>query len=127
MASEIRQFTVTTPAGTAQASPLVTSLAMPPRRVQSIRIRIPPGPSGQLGFALGSAGQRVIPWNDNAWFIGDDEVIELPLTGQIDSGAWQLQSYNTGSHAHTLLVTFYLDTVQSGQAGEMPQPLDVAP
>jgi hypothetical protein len=127
MAQEIRQFQVTTPAGRLITNPLVTDLTMPARRVESIRIRIPPGPSGQLGFALGSAGQRVIPWNANGWFVGDDEIINLPLADQIDSGAWQLQSYNTGSQPHTLLVTFYLNTIQDAAAAAMPLPLDITP
>lgn len=125
MAQEIRQFQVTTPAGRAITNPLVTSLAMPARIVERIRIRIPPGPSGQLGFALGSAQQRVIPYNDAAWFVGDNETLDLDLQDQFDSGAWQLQSYNTGTHAHTLLITFYLRLVQSNQVSDMPQPLDL--
>ena len=123
MAREVRQFQVTTPAGTLITAPLVTNLSMPARNVSQVRIRIPPGPSGQLGFALGSAGVRVIPYNANAWFVGDDEVLDLPLEGQWDSGAWQLQSYNQGTHPHDLLLTFYLDPVQSPGLPTMPQPL----
>lgn len=123
MTSEYRNFEVVVAIGTTRAAPQVDALAMPARIVRSVRIRIPPGPNGAVGFALGSANQRVIPWNANSWFVGNDEVIELPLTGQIDSGAWQMQSYNTGTLPHTLYVTFTLDPIHSQDAVPMITPL----
>lgn len=109
MAREVRNFAVEVPSGTAKATPQVTDLAMPARLVRRVRVRIPPGPSGLVGWALGAAGERVLPWGANEWIVADDEVIEWELTGQIDSGAWQLQAYNTGLYDHTLYVTFHLD------------------
>lgn len=117
MAREVRSFAVQVPAGTAQATPQVTDLDMPPRIVRSVRVRIPRGPNGLVGWALGAAGVRVLPFGADEWIVADDEVIEWPLDGQIDSGAWQLQAYNTGTFAHTLYLTFLLDpplTVGSG-------------
>lgn len=115
MADEVRSFAVTVPAGTAKASPQTTSLTMPARLVRSVRVRIPPGPAGTVGWALGAAGVRVLPWGAAQWIVGDNESIEWPLSRQITSGAWQLQAYNTGVYDHTLYVTFQLDL-----------PLDVA-
>jgi hypothetical protein len=109
VAVEVRNFAVTVPVNTPKATPQVTDLAMPARLVRKVRVRVPPGPSGQVGWALGAAGERVLPWGADQWIVADDEVIEWELSRQIDSGAWQLQAYNTGLYAHTLYVTFHLD------------------
>lgn len=114
MAAEVRTFAVTIPAGTPQASPAIIDLAMPARVVTAIRWRVPPGPRGELGWALGAAGVRVLPWGEDQWVVADDEVAEWPLTDQITSGAWQLQGYNTGSFDHTVYVTFLLELVGQG-------------
>jgi hypothetical protein len=128
MAAEIRSFAVTIPAGTPVSAPQVTALAMPARIVRSVRVRVPPGPAGLVGWALGSAGQRVLPWGPNQWIVADNEAIEWPLTGQISSGAWQLQAYNTGVYAHTLYLVFQLDPVgRVGAVAGLFAPLAVEP
>lgn len=123
MPAEVRTFTVTTPAGTLVAAPLITALTMPARTVRHVRVRIPPGPNGQLGFALGMAGVPVIPTNVGQWIVGNDEVIEWDVDGAPNSGAWQLITYNLGANVHTLYVTFSLDLVQSRGAPALPAPL----
>lgn len=109
MAAEIRNFVVTIAAGTPIATPQVTALTMPARIVRHVRVRIPPGPLGSVGWALGAAGVPVIPWNAGGWIVGDDETLEWDVSGQIDSGAWQLIGYNLGLNAHSVYVTFSLD------------------
>lgn len=118
MVAEVRNFAVVVPAGTASSSPQVTDLDMPARLVRGIRVRIPPGPAGTVGWALGAAGTRVLPAGVGEWIVADNEVIEWPLDQQIDSGAWQLQAYNLGAFDHTLYVTFLLDL--PGQRGTLP-------
>lgn len=123
MATEVRSFAATLPAGTLDSAPATIELAMPARIVSGVRVRIPPGPSGAVGWALGSAGVRVLPWGDQQWIVGDDEVIEAPLTGQITSGAWQLIGYNTGLFDHTIYVTFLLDPVGVVAVDRLAAPL----
>ena len=113
MAQLIRTFAVLTPAGTPLASPLLSSLSMPGRRVRWVRIRVPPGPAGSLAFALVSGGQQVIPEAKDTYLIMDDETVEWPLENQLDTGAWQLRSYNTGRWDHTVYLTFGLDPLGS--------------
>lgn len=109
MARLVRTFAVLTPAGTAIATPLTTSLAMPSRLVRAVRIRVPPGPAGSVGFALVSGGQQVVPEEAGTYLVMDDEAVEWPLEEQIETGAWQLRSYNVGRWDHTLYLTFLLD------------------
>jgi len=125
MASEVRNYEVTIPAGTLASAPLLTDLAMPPRTVTAVRVRIPPGPRGLVGWALAVAGTQVIPWNAGAWIVGDDEILDWPLANQIDSGAWQLSAYNTGIYDHAIYVTFSLEPVGSRGGLALVAPLTI--
>jgi hypothetical protein len=124
MAREVYSFAVTVPAGTSPSSPQKTALTMPPRVVQEVEVRLPPGPRGEVGWALGLAGQPIIPFQKGAWIVGDDERISWPLTGQPTSGAWELYAYNTGSFPHTIYITFLTDIVASSPT--ILQPLTIA-
>jgi hypothetical protein len=126
MAIEIRVFDVMTPAGTAIATPLVSSLAFPAREVERIEIVVPTGPNGQLGLRLTTGGQAVIPTINNTWIRASGEIVSLALTGQLQSGAWQLTSYNTGQYNHTVQVRFYLNVVQQLAQPQASTPLPVA-
>jgi hypothetical protein len=99
---------------------------MPARIVRRVRVRVPPGPAGLLGWALGAAGQRVLPWGDQQYMVMDDESITWDLEGQITSGAWQLQAYNTGLYDHTVYVTFELDMPQVRRVGGPLLPIPAA-
>lgn len=126
MAREVRQFSVLVPAGTAIAAFQTTALTMPSRVVRSVRLRVPPGPAGSLGFRLASGGVQVIPWETGTWLVYDGEATEWPLEGMIDTGAWQLQAYNVGRWDHTVYVTMLLDPLPvPGSALGAPQPLDL--
>lgn len=120
MAVEVREFAVTTPAGVTADAPQLADLGFPPRQVDRIEVRVPPGPAGTLGFRLGSGGVQIIPYNEGGWVITDDEVIGWDLTDQIQSGAWQLISYNTGSLPHTVYVRFLLDLVTPATPAATP-------
>lgn len=109
MVRQVEHFEVTVAAGTAKTAPQVTDLSMPARLVRWVEVMIPPGPAGTVGFALGAAGARVIPTTEGAWIVGNDRVIRWDLEGQIESGAWQVQSYNLGVYDHTLYIDFGVD------------------
>lgn len=127
MADEVRTFTVSIPAGTLSTAPQVTDLTMPARIVTEVRVRVPPGPAGTVGFALAAAGVSIIPWNAGAWLVANDETVTLPLANQLTSGAWQLRAYNVGVFAHALYVTFLLDLPQlRGGATVSLVPLDLS-
>lgn len=124
MAREVRTFQVTIPAGTAKASPQTTNLTMPQRILRAVSFLIPDGANGNVGFALGAAGQPVVPFDTGTWIVGNDETINWELEGQIDSGAWQFFGYNTGQFDHTIYVRMLLDPVAAAPVtfGPTPQP-----
>lgn len=113
MASDVQAFEVTIPAGTLQSAPQITDLAMPPRMVTSVEIRVPSGPRGLVGFQLGAADAQMIPATPGAFVVTDDEVIVWPLENYIDSGAWQCIAYNLGQYDHTLRFRFLCTVIDS--------------
>jgi len=124
-AAEVRSFAVTIPAGTAETSPLTTDIFFPPRDVVAVRWKVPPGPSGMMGWRLTmSGGNAVIPAG-GGWIIADGESATWPLDDQPDSGYWEVTGYNTGAYDHTVYLDFLLDLV--GQAVTTPALVSVPP
>lgn len=113
MAEEIREFVVTVPAGTPVNAPLVADISFPSRIVTNISWRVPPGPSGKMGWQLTSAGAPVIPIQRNTYVVTDNQAGDWPLFGYLDSGNWQVTAYNTGVFPHTVYLTFLLDLIGS--------------
>lgn len=113
MARQIFRFTATVPAATPQSAPVTVPLAVPVMDVDEIRLRIPPGPSGLMGFYLAVGGGRVIPYNGADWIVADDENMAFPLDSFPSSGAWSLVGYNLGTFAHSVMVTFLLSVPQA--------------
>jgi hypothetical protein len=109
MAQEIREYVVMVPAGTAKATPQVTSVSFPERIVTAISWRVPPGPAGLMGWALTSAGTPVIPIQPGTYMVTDNQADTWPLEGYLDSGNWQVTAYNTGVYPHSIYLTFLLD------------------
>lgn len=126
MAEQVKVFSVSVPAGTLQATPLITQLTMPPRIVDEIEFRVPPGPRGEVGFTLGAAGTQLIPVDPGTWLVTDDEVIHWPLENQHESGSWEFRAYNTGAYPHTLVVRFLVGIPQRRQATVSVTPIPAA-
>lgn len=122
MAQEIREFAVRIPAGTAKATPLVTSISFPSRNVTAVSWRVPPGPSGLMGWALTSAGTPVIPIQPGTYIVTDNQADTWELSGYLDSGNWQLTGYNTGLYDHTVYLTFLLDLPGTAEVS-LPPPI----
>ena len=125
MAQEIREFAVTVPAGTAQNAPLTVSIAFPDRVVESITGKVPPGPSGVMGWQLTSAGAPVIPIQQKTYVVTDNQTATWPLEGYLDSGNWAVTAYNTGVYPHTIYFTFLLGLIGAGVAQPVPASQDV--
>ena len=95
-------------------------VTFPSRVVSQINIKVPPGPRGQVGFAIGNSGMPVIPATIGTWIVTDDEEIQFPLVGYWDSGSWEVFAYNLGNYQHTLYLTFLLDLVSSPSSTVAP-------
>lgn len=125
MSQEIRAYTVTVPAGTTIADNWSESITFPPEVVDTVEIRIPPGPNGNMGFRLGSSGTPVIPYNSDGWVITNDEVISWSLEDYFDSGAWQVFAYNVGTYDHSIYIRFLNSLVTGSSSGGQYAPSSV--
>lgn len=114
MAQDVFTFSALLPVGTSPTNLTVVALTIPPRIVTQLQVRVPPGPNGEVGFAIGAAGQPVIPFNAGAFIVTDNELIDWPIRDGITSGAWQLFGYNTGFYPHTLQVRLLCDLLPDG-------------
>jgi hypothetical protein len=102
MAQRIEAYTVTVPAGTAKTAPQTTVLAARDATLERVEVRVPPGPSGLVGFAFVHSGQQVIPWRDGDYVVTDDESLDWPVEGYPTGDKWALRAYNTDIYAHDL-------------------------
>lgn len=120
VADRIEPFSAPIPAGTAQATPLVTNLSFADGQVTRIIVTVPPGPSGFVGFQLWHKGGQVIPYVGAEWVIADDRVIDWPVTNFPTADGWQIAAYNTDIYDHTLYLEFLIDEIPVTAAGPIP-------
>lgn len=120
MADRIEPFSVLIPSGTTVAAPQVTLLDFDDGIVTGIRIRIPPGPAGFVGFQFTHKGGQVIPFTGSNFIIADDEVIEWSVSNMPTANGWQLRAYNTDVYDHTIYVIFSIDEIPVGRPGPIP-------
>lgn len=123
MAFEVRSYTLTVPTGTLPAAPFTLDVSFPPRNVDAVQVIVPPGPSGLVGWRILNSRVPVIPYGSDPWIITAGEIITWPLSGQITSGSWQVQGYNTGTVDHSVYFRFLLSLV-AGKAQRTPDLID---
>lgn len=126
MAIQVFAFAPKIPAGTTQAALFTAALAMPPGIVEAIEVHIPPGPNGLMGFAIGAAGQPVIPYNAGAFIVGNDDYWRWELQEQFTSGAWQFFGYNGGIFDHSVFLRFLVSPPALAAPSSPAAPLDAA-
>lgn len=118
---------VSTPAGTAEASPQETDVALPQGTLERVDIQVPPGHAGLTGLALEYSGEHIYPWGAGSWLEGDDIDIEAVLDFPLGGSAVTVRTYNTDdTYDHDHLLRF---VVQDPTGDERPvtRQLDLAP
>jgi len=118
MADRTEWFEITVPAGTPIAAPLTFPCVFQEADVVEIDVKVPPGPSGQLGFFIGAGGSQYVPRTRGSYVIPDDDYFTWPLQNAINSGSWSVTAYNTGNYQHTIQVFFHVN--ETGIAHLMP-------
>jgi len=120
MATEIYASSVVIPAGTPQGAPVLIDVSFNAMVTEIVDWRVPRGPSGLMGWRLTSGGVQVMPKNLGQWLITDNERGSWVLEGLHDSGKWEIQGYNTGTHPHVVNVRFHVSPI--GRAASWPNP-----
>lgn len=111
MANRIEPFEVTVLANTSIAAFQRTDLPMPEGRVDLIQVRVPPGPSGLVGFRFAHSGQSVIPYTGERWFTTDNDKLDWPTERYPQGNAWQLWAYNLDVYDHVINVWMHVTDV----------------
>lgn len=122
MARETYRFQVTIPTTATKAAPYKLAIPIPTRKIVQVRVRVPPGPNGTMGFAIGSAGVPVLPINAGAWIVANDETIPWEINGYVTSGTWWVLGYNTGNYTHTIGVMLTATLTGTTPAGSKALP-----
>src|ERR1051326_8034209 len=105
MSVEVWELIATCPPGPNVGNPLWVDIHVQPGEVAFIRVRIPPGPRGNLGFVLGMARTPIYPREGGNYIIADNETIEYVPPRHLTSGAWQVGMVNGGTYSHSVYVT----------------------
>lgn len=117
MPTEARHYQVTIPAGTPLAAPVTIDVSFPQMITDRVIWRVPRGPNGLMGWRLTSGGGQVIPKNQGAFIVADNQGGTWELAELHNTGAWQVTGYNTGAFNHSVFLEFHTRPIQS------PDPL----
>jgi hypothetical protein len=123
MARRVLPLTCTITANTAISTPQHFPLQFAPAAVERIDVRIPPGPSGLVGFAINNGGGNFIPEGAGTWVIANDQFIQWPLDDAPDNGTWDIAGYNLDVIDHTLYFFFNIATLVVVSAPTIPGPI----
>lgn len=113
MSNYVLSFSVTIPAGTPIATPYIQALPMDSWEVESVDLMVPPGPWGNMGFALYRSGTQAIPWNGTTWIVWDDREENWVLDDLPTSQGWQVVGYNLGVYPHAVTIRFHVNVIPS--------------
>lgn len=122
MADRIETPAITVPAGTLDTAPQTTALTLRDAVLERIEVRIPPGPSGLVGFAFLHSGQQVIPFVVGQWIIADNESLDWPVENYPTGNKWSVRAYNTDVYDHTLYLRLHFRELSQPILGA-PQPI----
>lgn len=117
MPTSVTELVATVPAGTFPPDFAIIELTIESANVDAVRWRVPPGPRGNLGWALAMGGVQVIPDDAGSFIIADDEYDTWQIEGLPDSGAWQLIGYNTGTFDHSVYLGFFTTPITQTSGG----------
>lgn len=109
MADREAVFHVTIPAGTPATNPLTSPLVWAPGYVRAIHVTIPDGHAGLTGYAIGYAGQQVVPDETGTYIISNDEKITHEFAVTYIGQQWTLIGYNTDVYDHTFHLRAEID------------------
>jgi hypothetical protein len=108
-ANRVEAPSLTVPAGTPVATPVSTTLYAQRARIVRMEVKVPPGPSGLVGFRFDHSNAQVIPKVPGTWIVTDNEVVQFDLDDLQPWPDWRLVAYNTDVFDHTLYVVLWLD------------------
>lgn len=122
-ASRVEVFDVVVPASTAQAAAVETPTTFAAGELVSVDVRIPDGAAGLVGFRILYAHGQAIPTTPGAWIIGNDDLFQTDVMGQLNGGQWSILAYNLDRFQHSLHVRYFVADLSRLGAGLGPANL----
>lgn len=113
MAQRVIPLTCTIPAGTPISAPAHFPFVFAAANVERIDVRVPPGPSGTVGFNINHGGGGFIPEGAGNWIIADNQYLQWPLDDAPNNGNWDIVGYNLDVLDHTIYVFFNVSALTS--------------
>lgn len=117
MSDRIEWFTITVPAGTPKTAPVTFPCVFQQGYVTEVDVKVPPGPSGTVGFFVSAGGSQYIPRTPGSFVMPDNDYILWPLSNAINSGSWAVVAYNTDIYPHTLQFGFQINELGTAHVG----------
>lgn len=126
MSDRIEVFDIAIPAGTLITSPQSTEMSFQDGRIDRLEIRVPPGPSGLVGFRIAHSGQAIIPRSGTTWIVTDNVELDWDLDNYPTGGSWAFVAYNRDVYEHTIQVRMHI--TELGQpAAPIVVPIPIEP
>ena len=111
LGNRILAFDISTPLGTAIATPQSTLCDLAECTIDRLEILIPSGHLGFTGIALEYGGQRLIPaFQNSAWIIGDNNLLTYVMDFDVGQPV-TIKTYNTGSFVHHHYLRFHVSDI----------------
>jgi hypothetical protein len=123
VSDNVLNFAITIPANTAIITPVTTQTPLGICTLVEIKVVIPPGPAGLVGFAINGGGSQIFPQGTDKWFIFDDYVYDQPVDNQINSGQWAVAAYNLDVFDHTLQFYYYTNNIVYSPGPDLSAPI----
>jgi hypothetical protein len=117
MTDVVQAFSLTLPGGNPITTITSVACAIPVSRVSKILIVFPPGCADNVGIRIEHGGTQVYPFIKDTFFILDDYTLEVDVSGQSDSGQWQISGYNIDFYAHIVQAYIFYDYVDYKSQG----------
>lgn len=127
MAQRVEIVDVTVPLGTAKATPATFPLTWREGYIEFVEVKVPPGPSGLVGFQVLHSGARIIPKGANTFLVTDNETIRWDLEHFPSGASWSIRAYNTGAFDHTLQFRFGINEIGTRELERAPSTLPDIP
>lgn len=121
MSDRIEWFSVTIPPNTPKTAPITVPCVFQQGNVIEVDIKVPPGPSGNVGFFVAAGGSQYIPRTPGSFVIPDNDYITWPLANAINSGSWAVVAYNTDIYPHMLQFLFQINELELGSTSPSAQ------
>lgn len=85
--------------------------------VVEIDVKVPPGPSGNVGFFIGAGGSQYVPRTSGSFVVPDNDYMVWAIANAINSGSWSVVAFNTDLYPHLLQIAFHVNEL-------IPSPTD---